>query len=129
MNGNWNINGLLAGRIINKIDVVLVVVDRGAIIIPANATKISPAPLATLFGLYLHPLTEQLQSYMHSRRFTGETPINLRDLFEGIEAGHDGVEALRGRDIVFLAAGEEVDVVGKTTLGSEVTDALFDKGD
>ena len=40
--------------------------------------------------------------------------------------GEEGVEALRGRNIILLGRGEEVDVVGKVTLSSKVTDALFD---
>lgn len=82
-------------------------------------------PVAALLGLDLHALAEELESYMCSCRLRGETPVNLWDFVKSVEAGEEGVEALRGRNIILLGRGEEVDVVGKVTLSSKVTDALF----
>lgn len=49
----------------------------------------------------------------------------MRDFIKSIVAGEEGVEALRGRNIILLKSGEKVDMVGKVTLSPKVTDALF----
>ncbi len=125
MNWDGDINLFFAWWIIHEIDVVLVVVNRRTIIIANDAAEISSAPVAALLGFYLHALAEELQSYVRCCWFGVKTPVDLWDFVESAEASEEGVEALWGRDIILLGVGEEVDVVGKATLGSKVTDALF----